>query len=158
MEGVEGVGEAGYVGDVFAEGLAAFDVEIGEGGVGVVLGGEGGGDGFEVGEIFRGPPVADAAHGVEGSALRVKGVADLVADDGADGAVVVRGGSLGIEEGGLKNSGGEVETVVEREVDGVDGLGRHAPLFAVDGGADAVQRVVIIKETDFPEIGEEIVG
>ena len=64
--------------------------EVGEGLVGVVLGGEGGGDGFEVGEVFGRPPVADAAFGVEGGALGVEGVADLVADDGADGSVVVR--------------------------------------------------------------------
>ena len=41
MKGVVGGGEAGDVGDVFAEGLAAVDGEVGEGLVGVVLGGEG---------------------------------------------------------------------------------------------------------------------
>ncbi len=43
VEGIERDGEAGDVGDVFAEGLAAVDVEVGEGGVGIVLRGEGGG-------------------------------------------------------------------------------------------------------------------
>ena len=75
MEGVVGGGEAGDVGDVFAEGLAAVEVEIGEGGVGVVLRGERGGGGVEVGEVGGGPPVADAALGVEGGALGVEGVA-----------------------------------------------------------------------------------
>jgi hypothetical protein len=49
VKGVEGGGEAGYVGDAFAEGLAAIDMEIGEGRVGVVLGGECGCGGVEVG-------------------------------------------------------------------------------------------------------------
>ena len=52
MEGVVGVGEAGYVGDVFAKGLFAVYVEVGKGCVGVVLGGECGGDGVEVSEVF----------------------------------------------------------------------------------------------------------
>ncbi len=116
-----------------------FDVQVGEGSIGVELGGESGGDSVEVGEIFGGPPVADAAHGVECSAFGVEGVADLVADDGADGSVVVGGGTFGIEEGWLEDGGGEVEAIVEREVHGVDGLGSHAPLFAVDWFADAVE-------------------
>ena len=45
MKGVEGGGEAGNVGDVFAEGLLAVDGEVRERFVGVVLGGEGCGDG-----------------------------------------------------------------------------------------------------------------
>ena len=85
-------------------------------------------------------------------------MADLVADDGADGAVVVRGGGFGIEEGWLQDGGGEVEAVVERKVDGVDGLRTHAPLFAVGGLADAAEGVVVVEEAGVPEIGEEIVG
>ena len=54
--------------------------------------------------------------------------------------------------------GGEVEAVVEREVDGVDGLGVHAPLVAVDGFAEATELVVIFEETVAPEVSEEIVG
>ena len=44
VEAVVGCGETGYVGDVFAEGLLAVDGDVGEGFVGVVLGGEGGCD------------------------------------------------------------------------------------------------------------------
>ena len=84
-------------------------------------------------------------------------MADLVADDGADGAVVVGGGGLGIEEGRLQDGGREVEAVVEWKVDGVDGLRGHAPLFAVDRFSDAVEGVVIVEEAGVPEIGEEIV-
>ena len=54
MECVVGGGESGYVGDIFTQGLTAFDVEIGEGRVGVVLCGEGCGHSFEVGEIPSG--------------------------------------------------------------------------------------------------------
>ena len=85
-------------------------------------------------------------------------MADLVADDGADGAVVGGGGGLGIEEGRLQDGGGEVEAVVEREVDGVDGLRRHAPLLAIDGLADAAEGVVIFEEVCAPDVGEEVVG
>ena len=106
--GVVGGGEAGCVGDVFAEGLLAIDVEIGEGCVGVVLGGEGGGDGVEVGGVFGGPPVADAALGVEGGSFGVERVADLVADDGADGAVVGGGGALGSKKGGCRMAAGKL--------------------------------------------------
>jgi hypothetical protein len=158
VEAVVGCGETGYVSDIFSEGLLAVDGDIGEGFVGVVLGGEGGGDLFEVGEVFGSPPVADAAFGVECRSLGVEGVTDLVADDGADGAVVGGGGSFGIEERRLQDGGGEVEAVVEREVDGVDGLGRHAPLLAVDGLADAAEGVVIFKEVGAPDVGEEVVG
>ena len=158
MKGVEGGGEAGNVGDVFAEGLLAVDGEIGERLVGVVLGDEGCGDGVEVREILGGPPVANAACGVEGCAFGVEGVADLVADDGADGAVVVSGGAVGIEEGRLQDCCGEVEAVVERQVDGVDSLRIHAPLFTVDGLADALEGVVILEDAAGPQIFEEVIG
>ena len=36
--------------------------------------------------------------------------------------------------------------------------GSHAPLFAVDWFADAVEGVVIVEEAELPEIGEEVVG
>ena len=49
-------------------------------------------------------------------------MADLMADDGADGSVVVRCGGLGVEEWRLQDGGGEVEAVVERQINGVDGL------------------------------------
>ena len=139
VPGVVGGGEAGEVGDVFAEGLVAVEVEVGEGGVGVVLLGEGFDGGVEVGEVGGGPPVADVALGVEGGAFGVEGVGDFVADDGADGAVVGGVGGLGIEERAAEDGGGEVEAVVEREVDGVDGLRRHGPLLAVGGLADAAR-------------------
>ena len=104
MKSVESGGEAGDVCDVFAEGLLAVDGEVGEGPVVVVLGGECGGGGFEVSEVFGRPPVADAALGVEGGALGVEGVADLVADDGSDGSVVGGGGSFGVEERWLEDA------------------------------------------------------
>ena len=155
---VEGGGDSGYVGDVFGEGLAAVDGDVGEGVIGVVLGGEGVGRCFEVSEVFGGPPVADAAAVVEGGSFGVEGVGDLVADDGSDGSVVGGVGSLGIEEGRLEDGGGEVERVVEREVDGVYGLRLHGPFLAIDGGADAVDLVVVLEEVAAPDVAEEVVG
>ena len=126
--------------------------------VGVELRGERGGDGLEVRVVSGCPPVANGALGVEVRAFAVEGVGDLVADDGADGAVVGGVGRRGIEERRLQDGGGEVEAVVERKVDGVDGLRIHAPLLAIDGLADAAELVVILEELGAPDVAEEIVG
>ena len=58
----------------------------------------------------------------------------------------------------MQDGCGEVKAVVERKIDGVDGLRSHAPLFAVGWFADAVEGVVVFEEAGVPEIGEEIVG
>src|ERR1035437_5964346 len=151
-------GDARNVCDVLSERLAAVDREVGERLVGVVLGGQRGGGCVEVGEVRWRPPIADAAPGVEGSALGVEGGGDLVPNDGSDRPIVRGGGRLGIEERRLQNRGRKVEAVVQREVDGVDGLGLHAPLFAVHGNADAAELVVILEEATAPDIAEEISG
>ncbi len=72
-------GEAGNVSDVFSQRLIAVQGNVGKGFVGVVLGGEPGGGRVEVREVGGRPPIADAAFGVEGAALVVKGMADFVA-------------------------------------------------------------------------------
>ncbi len=111
-----------------------------------------------MGEVVGGPPVSDAAFGIEGGALGVEGVGDLVADDGADSAVVRGGRRPGVEEGRLEDGGGEVEPVVERQVDGIDGLGRHTPLLAIDELADATDVVLTVEEAGAEEVAEEVVG
>jgi hypothetical protein len=151
---VVGSGEASYVGDVFSQGLLAIEGQVGEGFVAVVLDHEGGGTGIEVSEVFRRPPVADSAFGVKCCALGVEGVAYFVTDDSSDGAVVRGGWSLGVKEGWLENGGGEVEAVIERQVNGVDGLRGQGPLLAIDGLTDTVEGVVIVKEAGTPEVDE----
>ncbi len=59
------------------------------------------------------PPVAQVAVAVRAAALVVEAVADLVADDAADGAVVDRLVRLGIEERRLQD-GGREDDLVER--------------------------------------------
>ena len=80
--------------------------------------------------------------------------------EGADGTVVVGGGARGIEEGRLQDCGGEVEAVVERKIDCVDGLAGSActSLFAVGGLADAADGVVVFEEAGVRKVREEIVG
>ena len=71
-------------------------------------------------------------------------MADLVADDGAHGAVVVRGVRIHVEERGLDDSRGKVQRVLEREIDGIDGLRGHPPFTAVDGLVEFRQLAAII--------------
>ena len=158
MEGVVGGCETAEVSDVFAEGLTSVDVDAGVGLVGVELCGESAGDLLEVGVVGVGPPFADLSFGVELCAFGVEGVGDLVADDGADGAVVGGVGRGGVEEGWLENGGGEVEAVVERKIDGVDGLRLHAPLMAVNGLVDARESVLVVEEVGALEVAEKKIG
>ena len=87
-------------------------------------------------QVVLGPPVVEASLGVELRALVVEAVADLVADDDADGAVVHGVGGVEVERRRLQDSGGEDDLVEERVVVGVRGRRRHAPAAAVDRLAD----------------------
>ena len=79
-----------------------------------------------------GPPVVQVAVAVVLRALVVEAVADLVADDRADAAVVDRVVGVEVEERRLQDRGREDDLVHPRVVVGVDRLGRHEPLVAVD--------------------------
>ena len=81
--------------------------------------------------VLLGPPVADLSGAVEGGALVVEAVADLVADDSADARVVHGVVGMRVEEGRLKDRSGEDDLVHRRVVVGVDGLRRHVPLVAI---------------------------
>ena len=75
-------------------------------------------------------------------ALVVEAVADLVADDRADRAVVDRVVGRRVEERRLQDGGREDDLVHARVVVGVDRLRRHEPLVAVDRAADLGQLAV----------------
>ncbi len=61
------------------------------------------------------------------AALVVETVADLMADDGADAAIVLGWVCLGVEEGRLEDAGRQDEAVGEGVVEGVHRLRRRAP-------------------------------
>src|SRR5438876_1681778 len=85
---VVGRGQPRHVGDVLAEGLLPVHRDVGERLVGVELLHQPRRGGLEVGPVLVRPPVLEAAGIVEQGARVVEAVADLVADDGADRAVV----------------------------------------------------------------------
>ena len=86
--GHEGEQQAPVVGGVLAQGELAVDVDIVDRGKGAVLVDFAIGAGGEVLEVVGGSPVVEVALGVELAALVVESVGELVADDGADVAVV----------------------------------------------------------------------
>ena len=96
-----------------------------------VLGPQPFGPGVEALGILGRPPVLQDPVAVGLAALVVEAVADLVADDAADAAIVHRHVRLRVEEGRLQDGGGEDDLVQGGVVIGIHGLGRHAPFAAV---------------------------
>ena len=106
-------GEPAEVADVLADGERAVDL-LARGVAGlelVELGDERVGAGLERRPVLVGPPVAQRAVAVELRALVVEAVADLVADDRADAAVVDGVVGVGVEERRLQDRGGEDDLV-----------------------------------------------
>jgi hypothetical protein len=92
--GLESRRHAAEIGNVLVDRLPPVDPQPGQSLVGIVLIFQSLGLLLEVLAVRRGPPVAQAPLRIEGAAFRIEGVTDLVADDGADRAVIVRRGSL----------------------------------------------------------------
>src|SRR6266496_5161729 len=86
-----------------------------------------------MGGVLRCPPVCELAFGIKFRACIVKAMADLVPDGGADRAIVGGGIRFRIEERRVQNGSGEVESVLERKIQGVDRLRSHPPFVVVDG-------------------------
>ena len=124
----------------------------------VVLGDEVLGALLEGGAVVVGPPVVQQPVAVEAAALVVEAVADLVADDRADAAVVRRGVALGVEERVLQDRRGEHDLVHQRVVVRVDGLRRHVPLVAVDRLADLVELAVVLPHVRAADVADEVAG
>src|SRR5271157_3719333 len=121
-----------YVGDVFGQRLLAVDGKVRKRLVAVILGGQLGGGRFKVRKVGGRPPVAYAPFGVEGAAFRVKGVADFMADDRADRAIVRGGGGQRVEERRLEDGGREVQCVLQWKIYSVDRLRGHGPFVTVN--------------------------
>ena len=62
-------------------------------------------------QVFGRPPVAQISLGIVLAALIVEAVGHLMADDGADAAIVERIVGLRIEEGRLQDAGGKYDFV-----------------------------------------------
>jgi hypothetical protein len=149
--------QARVVGDVLAQGQLAVDVVARQRLEGVVLLDQHRGLGLEVLVVGLGPPVAQVAVAVVLGALVVEAVADLVADHGADAAVVDRVVRVGVEERRLQDRGREHDLVHLRVVVGVDGLRRHAPLVAVDRLAQLVDFAVGFDHARTHHVADQVV-
>lgn len=139
LQGLEGDRDAAEVGDVFTLGEGAVDEETGQALVGVELVDEDLGADGEFGGVGFGPPIAEVAGGVVAAALVVEAVDDLVADDGADHAVVDGVVGVEVEEGWLEDAGGENDLVGGGLEVGVDGGRGHGPLGFIHFLAEAVE-------------------
>ncbi len=89
--------------------------------------------------VFRGPPVAQVALGIELAALVVKAVSKFVSNDGADAAEVNSIVEFVVVERRLQNSGGEVDVVFQRIVVSVDRGWSHPPFRLVHVFADLAE-------------------
>ncbi len=99
----------------------------------------------EFGAVIVGPPVDQVAVAVIFGTLVVETVADLMADDRPDAAVVGGVVGLGVEERRLQDRRGKDDLVHSGVVVGVDGLRRHEPLVAVDGTAELGQIALVLQ-------------
>ena len=92
------------------------------------------------------------------TALIVEAMTDLVADDGADAAVVDRIVGRRIEERRLQDGGGKHDLVHLGVVVGVDRLRRHAPLAAIDRLAQLIEIAVVFECLRADHIADQIVA
>src|SRR5665213_698397 len=132
--GLPGDRETAEVADVFTDGQGTVDVQFGGhlGCEGVELFDQRLCALFEGGAVRWFPPIGEFARSVELRTLVVEAVADLVTDHRADGTVVGGLVALRVEKWRLEYRGREDDLVESGVVVGVDRLGRHEPLVAVD--------------------------
>src|SRR5436853_7550628 len=82
--------------------------------------------------VLRGPPVLQLALRIKFRPANVETMADLMSNGGAGGTVVGRSVGVRIEKWRLQNCSREVESVLERKIEGINGLRIHPPFSAVD--------------------------
>ena len=123
----------------------------------LVLRDQGGRPPLELRPVLGRPPVREPPVAVVLAALVVEAVPDLVADDGADPAVVPGVVGVGVEEGRLEDGGREDDLVQAGVVVRVHGLRRHEPLLAVHRAAEFRQFVVEFERRGGPDVAEEVV-
>src|SRR5262245_1000327 len=84
-------------------------------------------------QIVDGPPVREPALRVTLTAEIVEAMPSLVTDGRTDGFVVVGSIGVGIEEWRLNNRGGEVESILKRNVQRIHDLRLHPPFVPIHG-------------------------
>src|SRR5215470_12920499 len=107
-------------------------------------------------EILFRPPVEEPALGIELAALIVEAVADLMADNGAHGAVVVRRVSTRIKIWRLQDGGGKIQRVLKGKIEGVYRLGGHPPLVPVDRLVELGELETVFKKLGSLRIAEGV--
>src|SRR5665213_1800356 len=112
---------------------------------------------FESGAVRRFPPIGEFPRSVELRTLVVETMADLVTDHRADGAVVGGLVALRVEEGRLEDRGREDDLIESGVVVGVDHLGRHEPLVAIDRRTDLRQISLELELRSRTNVGENII-
>ena len=110
------------VGDIFTQYLLAIDAKIGKWAVAVKLRHHLHRRRAVVGQIFRGPPMAEAALSIINIAQLVEAVADFVGDAGAGGAIIGGGVPLAVEIRRLQDAGREKFGVGAEHNDRADDL------------------------------------
>src|SRR5665213_233038 len=157
--GLPGDRETAEVADVFTDGQGTVDVQFGGhlGCEGVELFDQRLCALFEGGAVRWFPPIGEFARSVELRTLVVEAVADLVTDHRADGTVVGGLVALRVEKWRLEYRGREDDLVESGVVVGVDRLGRHEPLVAVDRLADLRQIPLELELRGRTNVGEHII-
>src|SRR5262249_48892935 len=114
--------QTGEIGNVLAQSLVTVYCKIRKRPVLIILGGKRLTRCFKVLKIFLCPPVGKPPFGIELAALIVKAVTDLVPDDCAHRAVVMRRVRGRIEEWRLKDRRRKIQRILKWQVHRVYGL------------------------------------
>src|SRR5208283_4721258 len=64
---------------------------------------------------------------------------------------------LRVEEWRLEDGGGEAESVLQWEIDSIDGLGSHGPFLAVNRSAQPRDFTVIPKQAAAPDVAKDVI-
>src|SRR5215813_11145056 len=110
----------------------SVDSQIGKRPVSVVLLRERFPCGLEVIEILFRPPIRKPSLSIKLTALIIEAVTDFMPDDRAHRSIVICSVRSRIEIWRLKNGSGEVQRILQRQIDGIDGLRRHPPFILIN--------------------------
>src|SRR5262249_45170514 len=91
---------------------------------------------------------------IELASLIIEAMTDLVPDDRAYRSVVLCSVGRGIEERRLKNCRGKIESVLERNIERIDGLRRQPPFMAIDRPMKLRQLALIMEQCRTLSIAE----